>query len=145
MRKIVLSLALLAGLVAALVAPPAALAQGGPGFLFDRPRVSLGIRTGYILPTISSPLFDDARQWYNLNRFDFDAPYLGGEIAARVSERWDVALGGGWSRAASRSHYRQFVEEVGGTPVEIEQENRFQTVSATLGARYYLSDRRSLR
>jgi hypothetical protein len=141
MRKIVLSLALLAGLVAALVAPPAALAQGGPGFLFDRPRVSLGIRTGYILPTISSPLFDDARQWYNLNRFDFDAPYLGGEIAARVSERWDVALGGGWSRAASRSHYRQFVEEVGGTPVEIEQENRFQTVSATLGARYYLSDR----
>jgi hypothetical protein len=137
MRQTVLWLAL----AAAVIAPEAAVAQGGPGFLFDRPRVSIGLRTGYVLPTISSPLFDDAREWYNLNRFDFDAPYLGGEIAARVSERWDIALGAGWSRATSRSHYRDFVEEVGGARLEIEQENRFETVSATLGARYYFSDR----
>ena len=137
MRKILLSLAA----AAALALPQAAIAQGGPGFMFNRPRVSIGLRTGYVLPTIASPLFDDAREWYNLNRFDFDAPYLGGEIAVRVSERWDVALGAGWSRATSRSHYRDFVEEVGGTPLEIEQDNRFQTVSATLGGRYYFSDR----
>lgn len=137
MRKIVLSLAL----VAALLAPQLAFAQGGPGFLFNRPRVSIGVKTGYVLPAISSPLFDDAREWYNLNRFDFDSPYLGGEIAVRLSERWDVALGVGWGRATSRSHYRNFVEEVAGNRVEIEQDNEFQTVSATFGGRYYLSDR----
>ena len=42
MRKVVLPLVLLA----AVLAPHAALAQGGPGFLFNRPKVSIGIRTG---------------------------------------------------------------------------------------------------
>jgi hypothetical protein len=93
------------------------------------------------LPRISSPLFDEARARFNLNRFDFDAPYLGGEIAARVGERWDLALGVGWAQAESRSHYRNWVEEVGTQRLEIEQENRFQTVSATIGGRYYFSDR----
>ena len=134
MRKIVLPLALLA----AVLAPQAVLAQGGPGFLFNRPRVSIGIRTGYVLPTISSPLFDDARQDFNLNRYDFDAPYLGGEIAARVGERWDIALGAGWAESHSRSHYRDWVDADG---IEIEQENRLQIVTATLGLRYYVSDR----
>jgi hypothetical protein len=132
---------LLAALVAAWVLPTATSAQGGPGFLFSRPRVSIGLRTGYTLPRISSPLFDEARARFNLNRFDFDAPYLGGEIAARVGERWDLALGVGWAQAESRSHYRNWVEEVGTQRLEIEQENRFQTVSATIGGRYYFSDR----
>lgn len=137
MRRILLA----AALGAALVLPAAVSAQGGPGFLFDRPRVSIGFRTGYALPRISSPLFDDARERFNLNRFDFDAPYVGAEIAARVAERWDVALGVGWSQAESRSHYRNWVEEVGTQRLEIEQENRFRTVSSAIGARYYFGDR----
>ena len=137
MRKIVLSVAL----GAALIAPHAAIAQGGPGFLFNRPRVSVGLRTGYTLPRISSQLFEDARTFLNLNRFDFDAPYFGGEIAARVAERWDIALDVGGGQSRSRSHDREYVEEVGTQRLEIQQENRFRTVSATLGGRYYFSDR----
>jgi len=134
MRRILL----FAALSAALVLPAAASAQGGSGFLFNRPRVSIGLRTGYVLPRISSPLFDDARQWYNLNQFDFDSPYIGGEIAARVGERWDVALDVGGSESRSLSHYRDFVDQDG---FEIEQETRFRTVVATLGGRYYIADR----
>jgi hypothetical protein len=137
MRRIVLT----AALAAALVAPHTAFAQGGPGFLFNRPRVSVGLRTGYVLPRISSTLFDDARTFLNLNRFDFDAPYFGGDIAARVGERWDVALGVGWAESRSRSHDRDYVEQIGGNRVEIEQDNRFRRITATAGARYYLSDR----
>jgi hypothetical protein len=137
MRRIVLGVAL----IATLVVPEAAFAQGGPGFLFNRPRVSIGFRSGYVLPRIASPFFDEARARFNLNRFDFDAPYLGGEVAARVSERWDVALGVGWAQAKSDSHYRDWVEEVGSERLEIEQQNRFETVSANVGARYYFSDR----
>ena len=134
MKRIALALALLA----ALIAPEAGLAQGGPGFLFNRPRVSLGVRTGYVLPRISSPLFDEARQWYNLNRYDFDSPYFGAEIAARVSERWDIALGVGGAQSQSRSHYRDYVDADG---FEIEQQTRFRTITASLGGRYYLADR----
>jgi len=137
MRRILL----VAALTAAWVVPAAASAQGGPGFLFSRPRVSIGLRVGYTLPQISSPLFDEARARFNLNRFDFDAPYVGGEIAARIAERWDLALGVGGSQARSRSHYRNWVEEVGTQRLEIEQDNRFRTVSATIGGRYYFSDR----
>lgn len=134
MRKIVL----FAALAAAMVSPHAALAQGGPGFLFNRPRVALGLRVGYVVPRISGTIYDDARRDYNLNRFDFATPYVGGEIAARVSERWDVALNAGWGGSETRSHYRDWVDEDG---LEIEQDTRFQTVTTTVGARYYFADR----
>lgn len=134
MRKIVL----FAALAATLVAPAAAMAQGGPGFLFNRPKVALGLRVGYVVPRISGQIFDDARRDYNLNRFDFATPYIGGEIAARVSERWDIALNAGWGRSETRSHYRDWVDQDG---FEIEQDTRFQQVTTTLGARYYFADR----
>ncbi|HET9949153.1 MAG TPA: hypothetical protein VFQ22_09550 [Longimicrobiales bacterium] len=134
MRKIVL----FAALAAATVAPHAVVAQGGPGFLFGRPKVALGFRAGYVVPRISGQIFDDARRDYNLNRFDFATPYLGGEIAVRVSERWDVALNAGWGGSETRSHYRDWVDADG---FEIEQDTRFQQVTTTLGARYYFADR----
>lgn len=134
MRKLVL----FAALAAALAAPQAASAQGGPGFLFDQPKVALGLRVGYVVPRISGQIFDDARSDYNLNRMDFATPYIGGEVAARVNERWDVALNVGWGLNETRSHYRDWVDQDG---FEIEQDTRFQTVTATLGARYYFVDR----
>jgi hypothetical protein len=137
MRRIVLT----AALALALPVPHAALAQGGPGFLFRQPRVSVGLRTGYTMPRVSGLLFREVRQDFNVNRFDFDSPYFGGELAARVNERWDVALGVGGGEARSRSHYRNLVEVVGQDTLEIQQDNRFRTVSATVGGRYYFSDR----
>jgi hypothetical protein len=134
MKRIALSLAW----AVALTLPTVAEAQGGPGFLFNRPRVSIGIRTGYSIPRAESPIFRDAFQQFKLNGWDLASPYLGGELAVRVSERWDVALTGGWARSRSSSEYREWVDQ---DLLPIEQETTFRTASTTLGGRYYFSDR----
>jgi len=125
--------------LALLAAAPGALAaQGGPGFLFSRPHVSIGVRAGYTVPRLSSHIFEFSRQEFTLNRFDFDAPYLGGEFAVRLSERWDLALSAGWSESRAASEYRYWVDQ---DDLPIEQETNFQSVSVTAGARYYFNDR----
>jgi hypothetical protein len=134
MKKVAFVLVLVAG----LVAPDEAFPQGGPGFLFRTPRVSAGLRVGYQLPRASSNLFDDVRAFYTLSRSDFGALHLGGEVAVRVRERWDVALGVGWARSSSQSEYRDWVDE---DRLPIEQETVFERFSGTAGAKYYLARR----
>src|SRR5690606_2350679 len=114
------------------VATPGVLvAQGGPGFLFSSPKVSLGFRAGYTLPRASSNLFDDSRELLTLSRSDSGGPYFGGEVAVRLDERWDVALTIGWAGTRRRSEYRDWVDQ---DFLPIEQETDFQTVSGALGA-----------
>lgn len=138
MKRTALPLALAMTLAATLVWPTAGHAQGGPGFLFSRPKVSLGIRTGYTLPRLSGHIFEFSRQEFTLNRFDFDAPYLGGEFAFRVAEQWDVAVSAGWSESHGKSEYRYWVDL---NNLPIEQETTFQNTSVSVGVRYYFNER----
>ena len=134
-------IAVMAALAGTLLLPALAEAQGGPGFLFNRPRVSIGFRTGYTLPRASSRIFERSRVDMTLNNWDFSTPYFGGELAARVSERWDIALVVGGGRKVARSEYREFVEYVGQDTLPIRQSTTSQNVSADLGVRYYFRDR----
>jgi hypothetical protein len=133
MRKTVL----VAALVTGLTVPTTVAAQGGPGFLFKNPRVSLGVRTGYQLPRVGNDFFDFPLDSLTLERADFASPYLGGELAVRVAEHWDVAVGLGWARARSESEYVNWLE--GDDP--IAQVTTFQTVAGSLGAKYYFAER----
>jgi hypothetical protein len=125
-------------------APTMASAQGGPGFVFKRPVVALGLRVGYAVPRAGGDLFD-----YTLDRFissgadslstlRFNSPYVGGELAIRPWARWDLAVGFGWTRNRTMTEHRRWVDTGGGP---IEQETTFQVVTGTLGAKYYLQDR----
>jgi hypothetical protein len=131
-------LALFAALAAALALPTVAGAQGGPGFLFRQPRVSVGMRTGYSVPRASGTIFHDAFQQFKLNSWDMSSPSLGAEVAVRGSERWDFAASFLWARSRSLSEYRDWVDQ---DAMPIEQETTFETVETALGARYYFSDR----
>jgi len=133
MRKIVLW----AAIVAAFAAPAATAAQGGPGFLFNNPRVSLALRTGYQLPRVGSDIFEFPLDSLTLDRSDFYSPYLGGELGLRATDHLDVAIAAGWSRARSNSEYVNWLE--GSLP--IEQTTTFRTVTGTIGAKYYFGDR----
>lgn len=128
--------------------PNLAFAQGGPGFLFKRPKVTISARVGYAMPSAGGQLFDFATDEFiplgadTLSSLSFDAPYVGGEVAFRPWERWDVALGIGWTRSRSLTEYRRWEEEI--SPTErraIEQETTFEVLFGTLGAKYYLQDR----
>ena len=128
----------MAALVAALSLPAAAAAQGGPGFMFKNPRVSVGLRTGYQLPRVGSNIFEFPLDSLTLSRSDFGSPWLGGELAVRVTDHLDVAVGVGWARARSRSEYENWVDQ---DDNPIEQVTTFQTLTGTLGAKYYFTDR----
>jgi hypothetical protein len=134
MRKTTLLVALVAG----LSLPATAAAQGGPGFMFKNPRVSLGFRTGYQLPRVGSNIFDFPLDSLTLSRADFGSPWLGGELAVRVTDRLDVAAGVGWARARSESEYVNWVDQ---DENPIEQVTTFQTITGSLGAKYYFADR----
>jgi len=136
--------ALVAVLGLMLAAPTASSAQGGPGFLFKRPIVSIGIRAGYAAPRAGGDLFGQTLSDFIASGADttsslsFDSPYVGGELAVRPWDRWEVAVGFGWTRSRTLTEYRRWIDSVGNP---IEQETTFQVIRGTLGAKYYLQDR----
>lgn len=131
----------LAALVGALAAPAALAAQERPDFLFRTPRISLGLRVGYALPTASSEIFDFTREQLTVERTDFASATWGGELAVRVAPRIDVAAEFGYASARKLSEMREFTEWVGDTELPIEQTTEFRRVPFTIGVKAYLSER----
>jgi hypothetical protein len=119
-------------------APGVVSAQGGDGFLFKQPRVSIKFETGYGFQRANSDIFDFLMQEHTLGTRDFDSPYLGGEFAVRVAERWDVALSAGWQRSSADSEFRDWVDS---DDLPIVQVTELQLVPVTVSAKYYLLDR----
>ena len=130
---------LLAALLCSLALPAVGFAQGGPGFLFKQPTVTVKFETGYGIHAAGSEIFDFIRDSLTIGKRDFDGPYIGGEIAFRASERWDVALGVGLVQSSVDSEFRLYFEEPGSIP--IEQVSDFRIVPITLSAKYYFHDR----
>ena len=137
-RSGVRGIAIFAVLTAFLLLPNGAGAQGGPGFLFEQPRTTVGARIGYSFPAVGSDLFDFTREQFTLEGSDFRSPYVGGEIAVRVAQRADVVVDFGWARSKHFSEYRDW-EDTDDLP--IEQETTFKRISMTLGTKYYLTPR----
>jgi hypothetical protein len=134
MKRMVFVVAMVAG--AAM--PAVTAAQGGPGFLFRQPRVSVALRAGYNMARANSDLFDFARQQLTLSKSDFSSPYVVGEAAVRASDHFDVTFSVGGGRHRARSEYRDYVDS---NNVPIEQQTTFETVATTVGAKYYFGDR----
>jgi len=128
-------------LIGALLMGPA-LAEGASAqaadFLFKRPSVTLGVRLGYAVPRVESEVFDFTREQLTVDKSDFNALAVGGEVSVRVTERIDVALGLGYAMSDTRSEFREF-EGTDGLP--IEQDTRFRRIPLTAGVKAYLTDR----
>lgn len=136
--------AVLAASLAVLGVPTLASAQGGPGFLFRRPVVTLAVRAGYQVPRAGGDLFGYTLDEFipsgadTLSNLSFDSPYLGGELSIRPWERWDIAVDFGWTRSRTVSEYRRWVDN---SSNPIEQQTTFQLITGSVGAKYYLQDR----
>jgi len=124
---------------ALLVAVPSFVAaQGGDGFLFKQPVLSIGIRTGVSVPRASSDIFAHTFDQLTLGKSDFAAGYFGAEIAVRVSDRVDLAFGAGHSGSSTRSEFRDWVDA---DDLPIEQTTDLAVNPVTMSVKYYLSDR----
>lgn len=131
--------ALLAGVLLTLgLSPRAAEAQGREGFLLKEPTVTLGIHMGYAVPNASSEIFDFVQDELTVDKSDFNAPSLAGQLGVRVSPQLDLRLEVGYSRSETRSEMREWVGE---DDLPIEQDTYFQRVPVTLGLKWYPSDR----
>ena len=134
-----LSLSLSLALLAPLALAGVAHAQSqGDGFLFRRPSVTLGVRLGYAVPRAGSEVFDFTREQLTVDKSDFNALSFGGELAARVSERFDIALNGEFEKSDTRSEFRDWVDQ---DDLPIEQSTSFTRVPFTLGVKAYVMER----
>lgn len=125
--------ALLAGL---MLAGPAAAQESD--FLFHRPSVTLGVRLGYAVPRAESEIFDFTRQELTLDKSDFNAFSIEGEVAVRAIDRIDVALALGLEKSEARSEFRDFIGE---DDLPIEQDTRLTRVPMTAGVKAYPLER----
>lgn len=131
----VLAAAVLAG---ALAFPGTALAQHDADFLFERPTMRFGVRTGYAMPRAASQIFDFTTRRLTVDEDEFDSFSLSGELAFRANERLDVAVEVGVSRAEIFSEFRDYV---GTDDLPIQQTTDFLRVPVTLNVRGYLFER----
>lgn len=122
----------------AVAAPGMVNAQGGDGFLFREPRVTLKFETGYGFQRAEGAIFDDLLARQTLDRRSFDSPYLGGEFAVRVNDRVDLAFGVGYQGSSTVSELWDW-EGTDGLP--IEQVNELTLVPVVVSGRYLLKPR----
>jgi hypothetical protein len=135
------------GVAAALALPSALPAQrrpqpppdGGPGFLFHTPRVTVGLRGGFNLRSAArgkiGTLFTDT---LTLGRSAFNAFSIGGDLGVTVAGPLELVLSGGYSRTTAPSEFRNWVDQ---NDQPITQVTQLETWPWTLAARWYLTSR----
>jgi opacity protein-like surface antigen len=136
MRKPWVSRFTIAAALALGIAPSARAQMSGDGFLFHRPNVRIAVRGGYALANASSDLFDFTTQQLTLSKRDFSGLSLGANAGFGISDRLDVTVDAGYSRAQKGSEYRA-LEDNNNLP--IEQTTTFERVPLTVNLKYYLS------
>ncbi|HSJ32884.1 MAG TPA: hypothetical protein VK933_15695 [Longimicrobiales bacterium] len=134
MRKRGLILAIAATLLLPVL-PVAVHAQDG--FMFGRPKAQLTLRAGPMLHRAEGDLLGFFQSELTLDRGDFRAPAISAEVAAVIHPRVDLALGAGWSNVETSSEFRDFVEEVDGVDVPIEQTTALRVMPVTASVRFY--------
>ena len=129
-------------LLATAGANPAA-AQQGADFLLGVPKVALTIKAGFAQPRAGSggdtqSLWDLTREQLTVDTRDLNGTTIAGELAIRTSERVDVTISFGYSLSATRSEFRDWVDQ---DDLPIEQTTEFATLPLTVGVKAYLLNR----
>lgn len=126
-----------ASLAFVLIAPAAASAQvGGPGFLFTRPRVQLELRTGYSVARAGSDVYTAVTDSLTLNKSDFNAFMIGGDLSFRVTSRLDAGLDFAYTGGSRPSQVKP--PWVDNNNLPIQQTTKFSRIPLTVRLKWYL-------
>lgn len=128
----------LIGLAAAAPLPLLAQTQGqgGDGFLFRRPVVSLAIRAGYDRPMASSDIYKFATEQLTLSKGDFAAAGIQADLGVRVAERTEIVVSIGSANREKGSEFRKFTDL---DEKPIQQVTSLRRIPMTLGVKYALT------
>jgi len=142
--RLPLALALLAGTAWPVAAqggtPPPRISQDLPDsdFLFKRPRVTLSIRGGVLVPREGSDLFDFVQEQLTIDSGDFRSPLFALEVGYAPTARLDIVGGFDLAHQGVRSEYRDFVDN---NLLPIEQDTTLRQNSFTGSVRVALVPR----
>jgi hypothetical protein len=126
---------LLATAALSVFAASAPAQDAGKGFLFGAPEASFAVRGGWALATASSDLFSFTTQQLTLSKRDFSSPSGDAELAVRLGDRWELALGAGVAEMNKNSEFRHYIDNF---DKPIEQRTGFRRVPITLDIKRYL-------
>lgn len=112
-----------------ILSPTAAFAQDG--YLLEVPRASFTLRGGAALPSARDGVFDMFTRELTLEKSDFTAFSLGGDLAVRLSSRADAVLGVAVAKSTSSSEFRDWVDQ-DDKPIEQTTTLRRSPVTASL-------------
>lgn len=123
--------------VSAFLAPLAVHTQplSGDGYLFHQPRATFTLRGGYAQPAASGDVFEHAFRNLTLNRNDFGAFNVSGEIGVRLVSRLSLQFGGGYSQRSVDSEMRYWIDN---NDKPIEQTTTVVRAPFTAGLRFDL-------
>ena len=115
------------------------------GFLFGKPKAQLTLRAGPVMHRAGGDVFELFRTDLTLDRGDFRAPAIGGEVLAVVHSRLDLVVGASWSKVDARS--ASIASDCVGSEFEctyvdddglpIEQMTTLRVIPVTASVRYY--------
>jgi hypothetical protein len=105
------------------------------GFLFREPRVSFAARGGFSFQNTGSSIFGFFTRQLTLERSDFNALVLAGELGIAAGRHWEVVLGVGHVRTEKASEFRDYVTRQG---LPITQTTLLATTPLSVAARFYL-------
>lgn len=122
----------------ALAMPLPAQAQRQADFLFGRPGMTVSVYGGWAAPAEGSDVFDEARSELTVQEGDFASPLGMVELAFRVNERVDLALG---VEHAARTVSSEMREWVWADERPIVQTTDFSRTRALVSGKFYLLPR----
>jgi hypothetical protein len=108
--------------------------RGPEGFLFREPRLTLGVRGGLNLQNTESSIFGFFTHHLTLDRRDFDALVLAGELGIAPGRHWEVVLGVGRAHTEKGSEFRDYVTQQG---LPITQTTLLATTPLSVAGRFY--------
>jgi hypothetical protein len=126
-------------IAAALLGAAPALAQStGDGFLFRTPKGSFSLRAGYDRAFASGDIFSFVTNELTVQRSDFGALTVAGDLAATIDPRTDLVFGIAWSGSRTGSEYRHWLDN---NNLPINQTTALERVPLTASIRRYLGPR----
>ncbi len=120
--------------------PTTSISQDLPSadFLFSSPRLTLGVRGAYAMPSGSSDLFDFIQDQLTLDSGSLNGPAFVLDVGIPVTSRMDVVGGFEFARGRASSEYRDFVDN---NDLPIQQESSLRQNALTGSVRFLVLPR----
>src|SRR5262245_28223810 len=111
---------------------------GTRDFLFGAPRAWVAVRGSWVMPHAGGDLFTFVQDQLTVDKDDFNAPAFVSEVGFPITPKIDAAAGVEFSRGATTSEYRRFVDNLG---LPITQRSELTQTNIAGSVRIALLDR----